>query len=72
MKKNKLLTKNQVVQLSNKCGIFSGCFMIITKVKSFGCQGYVPALDERQIYYRANWSDMELIGVAAFIIKEDK
>lgn len=67
------LKKGDVVQLSPHVGnpMFSCCMMIVSEPKGFGAQGYVQALGEHglpggQAYYRANWDEMELIGVAAW------
>jgi len=51
----------------------AGCLMIVTEPKDFGAQGYVQALGtctERggQAYYRAKWSEMEYVGVAAWVV----
>jgi hypothetical protein len=41
--------------------VFGGCFMIITEVKSFGAQGYIPAPDG-SAYLRVNFENAEKIG----------
>jgi len=53
--------------------MFAGCFMTITEPKAFGAQGYVQALgqDEKPggiAFYRATWEEMDLVGVAKWIV----
>jgi len=60
-----------VVQLSPETN-FPGCFMQVTESKSWGAQGFVaiPAkLGEQpgHAYYRANWENMEFIGMAIWV-----
>lgn len=52
--------------------MFSGCFMVVTEIKPWGCQGYVPALGENGkpgglAYYRANFEEMVKVGHAEWI-----
>lgn len=65
------------MQLSPSVGnpAFAGCFMVVSDPKPFGAQGYVQALGTRegmggQAYYRANFSEMELIGKAVWEIAD--
>lgn len=68
------LQRHHVVQLSpESCRnrMFAGCFMIVTEPKPFGAQGFVQSLGEfgepgGQAYYRANWDEMEIVGVAVW------
>jgi len=66
----RLLEKGDVVQLTREDGFF-GCFMVVTKPKSFGAQGYVlmPTKNElpSQVFYRASWDNMEYIGKSVII-----
>ena len=67
------LSHGQVVQINpetvgNKA--FAGCFMVVTEPKSWGAQGYVQALGDRErpggrAYYRAKWEEMEPISSTA-------
>jgi len=55
--------------------MFGACFMTVSELKSFGCQGYVQALGENgkmggAAYYRAKWEEMELAGSAVWMIEE--
>lgn len=63
---------NDVVQLSPEVGNpkFAGCFMVVSEPKGFGAQGYVQVPGEGQAYYRANWSEMEYVGRATFVLSE--
>lgn len=43
---------------------FGACFFVVTEPKTFGAQGYVQALGNRNAvggcaYYRAAWDEME-------------
>ena len=65
-----------LVQLSPtavKNKMFTACCMVVTEPKSWGAQGYVQALGEDsqpggQAYYRATWEEMELVGIAQWVI----
>ena len=61
------LEMGDVVQLSDDCGIFSHCFMVVTEPKSWGAQGYVLIPNQGQAYYRAEWENMEHIGKAKWV-----
>ena len=76
MQKTKLppqtLVQLNPVTVGNK--MFAGCIMVVTKPTEFGAQGYVQALGENglpggQAHYRATWEEMEMVGVAEWIIK---
>lgn len=69
------LEKGAVVQMSPECRnpAFACCFMTITEVKTWGCQGYFQGFGSReesggQAYYRANWDEMEFVGQAAWVV----
>ena len=72
----KELNVGDVVQLNPetvKNKMFAGCMMTVTEPKKWGAQGYVQALGENgepggQAYYRANWDEMELVGVAQWMV----
>jgi len=69
------VSKNDIVQLNpenteNK--MFSGCFMVISEIKSWGIQGYVQALGQNgepggQAYYRAKTGTFERVGEAHWV-----
>jgi hypothetical protein len=50
---------------------FGGCFMLVTKLKSFGAMGFIAMPGKRgmleQAYYRAKWEEMELVGKATWV-----
>lgn len=54
---------------------FAGCVMVVTEPKEWGAQGYVQALGESadkpggQAYYRAKWEEMEVVGVAEWVVE---
>lgn len=70
------LNVGDVVQLSpdlavTKTPMFANCLMTVTEPKSFGAVGYVQSLGESsevggQVYYRAEWEEMEIVGRAAW------
>ena len=52
--------------------MFSGCFMVVTEIKSWGVQGYVPSLGDKGkpgglAYYRANFEDIVKVGHAEWV-----
>lgn len=54
-------------------GIFPGCFMTVTEVKTWGVQGYIlipVSRDKRPgvAYYRATWETIALIGHAEWLL----
>lgn len=68
----------EVVQLNpetTRNRAFAGCFMVVTELKSFGAQGYIPAVGSTneetgdQYFYRARWEEMEPVGFAEWIIQ---
>ncbi len=67
------LAVGDVVQISpESLSAFRGCFMLVTEPKKWGAQGFVcmpKARDEwpGEAYFRAEWSDMEYVGTAAFV-----
>ena len=49
---------------------FGGCFMVVTEVKSWGCQGYVEVPGKGQAYYRCASENMEYIGESKWAVKQ--
>jgi len=45
---------------------FGGCFLLVTELKGFGCQGFVKMPGGGLAYYRVSWANMEYIGPAAW------
>lgn len=70
------LKVGDVVQLSPETcrnRMFAGCFLTVSEPKAFGCQGYVQCTGENgepggQAYYRPEWSEMEFVGSATFVV----
>jgi hypothetical protein len=61
---NPELTSNQML---------AGCIMVVTEPKGWGAVGYVQmggTDGERggQAYYRAAWEEMELVGLAYWVV----
>lgn len=55
--------------------MFAACLMVVTEPKEFGAEGYVQALGENgepgaRAYYRARWEEMELVGVATWVVDD--
>lgn len=69
------LKEGQLVQLNPETvrnPMFAACIMVVTEPKSFGAQGYVQSLGADgeqggQAYYRANWEEMEPVGMAEWV-----
>ena len=64
------LKKGDVVQIDPASDdMFGGCFMVITEPKSWGAQGYVPALTEgvSLAYYRCKSEHMVKVGEAVWM-----
>ena len=56
-------------------GFFAACFMLVTEVKSWGCQGFMSVSQGRgempqQAYYRAKWAEMSFIGNATWVFED--
>jgi hypothetical protein len=53
--------------------VFGGQFMVITNLRTWGAQGYVPTLSHpvRLAYYRCRFKDMEYVGKATWVNKYD-
>ena len=51
---------------------WSGNFVTVTEVKSWGIVGYVQIPLESQAYIRLEYGDFEKIGKAVFIFDEDE
>ena len=71
MEKTDHLKPGMVVQLSLDTS-FPCCFMQVTEPKPWGAQGFVAMplnLGEApgQAYYRANWEQMEMVGMATCV-----
>ena len=62
-----LLRPGYVVQISPEGdGMFAGCFLVVTEVKSWGVQGYVRIPDRGNAYYRADRENIEFVGESAW------
>lgn len=70
------LKKGQLVQLNprlvgNKS--LTKCIMVITECKEWGAQGYIQTVGTNrdtpggQVYYRAAWEEMEVVGRAEWV-----
>lgn len=66
----------EIVQLNpenTKNEMFQDCLMVVTEVKSWGVQGYVPAPGQAGLaYYRAEHGTFDRTGGAAPWVVEDK
>lgn len=71
MEKPKLIAfeVGDVVQLDpdkTKNRAFIGCFLVVTEVKEWGIQGYVPVPGAGLAFYRADYGTFEKIGKAVW------
>jgi hypothetical protein len=73
MKEN--LKKGDVVQLGPNVinPVFQYCFMVVTDIKSWGCQGYVQSLGKDGntgglAYYRAKHDEMQYVGKSVWFV----
>jgi len=63
------LRPGNVVQINpDHDPVFGGTLMVVTEVKSWGAQGFVPvpANPPKMAYYRCNFEDMEFVGNATW------
>jgi hypothetical protein len=51
---------------------WAGSFAIVTEVKKWGVQGYVPIPMEGQAYIRLKFKDIEKVGRAIFVLGEEE
>lgn len=75
---NQIETGMVVILRPDNCrnNMLKGCMFTITEIKTWGCQGYVQATgkDEEmggQVYYRANWDEMDFVGFNPWMIYDD-
>lgn len=75
--KDPRVKKGSVVQIDPSVeGFFPACFMTVTEVKEWGCQGYFQPFRTKdepnpgQAYYRAKWQDIEYVGEAVWAVGE--
>lgn len=76
MKENTVLKVGDLVQLSpEQCAnpMLAGCVMVVTEPKAFGAMGYVQCAGQDgkpggQAYYRAGWVEMEVVGIAYWVV----
>lgn len=57
---------NDIVQIKPEHE-WGGCLLIVTEVKSFGCQGYVEIPKQGAAYIRLNKEDYVKVGQAEFV-----
>jgi hypothetical protein len=75
VKPGTVLKVGDLVQLSPDTAnqMLAECIMVVTEPKSFGAVGYVqvPGSDGKkggQAYYRAPWAEMEVVGIAYWVV----
>lgn len=74
-----LLKPGAIVQVNpdeHKDGFFATCFVMVTEVKTWGIQGFVPVPGERgelpgRAYCRLKWEEIELVGAAEWIPQDE-
>lgn len=78
MKKEDKLEVGDVVQIDPVCmtnPMFSGCFMTVTELKSFGAMGFVQSLGSNNkigghAYIRLKFEEFEYVGKAVWIVEQ--
>lgn len=67
------MKKGDVVQIDpSHDETFGGCFMVVTEVKSWGCQGYVQVPGQEGVaYYRCANEDQVFVGEAKWMIEDE-
>lgn len=76
MKEGTALKVGDLVQLDPqlvKNRMLANCIMVVTEPKSFGAVGYIQMGGKDgqpggQAYYRAGWDEMELVGLAYWVV----
>jgi len=63
--------KGDVYQINPDIKWFGGAFMLVTKPKPWGAQGFVHALDKGRAYYRCKYENMEYVGPCVWIPEDD-
>ena len=60
------LKPGDVVQLTEKVKqeVFYQCLMYVTEIKPWGVVGAIVLPESRAAYYRAEWTEFELVGHA--------
>lgn len=64
------LEVGDVVQITAEDNRWQGCFIVVTEVKAWGIQGYIPSPqveDVGLVFVRCETKDIEKVGVAACI-----
>jgi hypothetical protein len=65
----------QITSLPGDRSGWVGAFVLVTEVKGWGIQGFVPILEthteQRQAYTRLTWEQFEVIGPAILIPGEE-
>ena len=53
-----------------------GAFVLVTEVKTWGIQGFVPVIEthheQRRAFIRLKWSEIDFIGAAKLVPQEEK
>jgi hypothetical protein len=71
------IEKNDVFQITDIHGRdgWIGCFVQASEIKSWGIQGYVCIIEthdkQSKAYIRLNWNEIEYIGKAVMVPKDD-
>lgn len=66
-----MVSVNDVVQISPDHD-WSGCFLFVTEVKSWGIQGFVQIPMQGKAYIRIKHGEYERIGTAVFILNSEE
>ena len=64
------LKVGDIVQITGESQRWCGCFVVVTELKSFGIQGYMPVPHVNTVgtaYVRLNKEDYERVGTAVLV-----
>lgn len=65
-----MIEENDVVQIVPEHD-WSGCYVTVTEVKTWGIQGFVQIPKQGQAFIRLRNDEFEKIGEASFILVEE-
>lgn len=74
------IREGSVVQLNpDECKnpMLAGCMLTVTLVRNWGVQGYIQEVGENgkqgtQVHYRARWVEIERVGSAPWMLKNEE
>jgi len=67
MPSNKMIQKDDLVQIINEEDKWYPAILVVSEVKSWGIQGYTMMPLQGNAYYRVKFEDLEFVGRAKII-----